>query len=499
MVVDDEYLPRQNIINILNWEKYGFEIVGECTNAMQALELLKFEEVDVVICDIVMPYIDGIELSKTIKRLYPKIEIIILSGYDNFDYVKTTFKYGVKDYILKPTLNAKQLIEILNPIRLSKGHSFEPIELGDYVEDVSMELLSLLEENKLSDDVLSGMFQHPEYSLITYGTRYTNDVDIDTLDNKALKLFENHNPVKLTLCDDARLCILNHRYDDGFDISIRWNDFKRYLDAKHSKLYAIKIHGIDNADRINNGFIKAKRMARQYFYGMDKMFRVMHLKDVPEYKNQNIDFAEFMERADSNSPAIALSYLKDFLDGLNEEAVLSVDELKATVNNCTYNIINMIQVSEDYFSEVNEYKINFLNNVSKSKNLVELKKYYSDIHNYLLQLIDNMGITDKIMEKVTEYIHENFSHQISLQMIASELYLSYSYLSTYFNKNYDVGFNDYLNQVRIKKAKEYLLDKDVQIAYVSHMVGYSSQGYFTKVFKKLVGMTPSQYRKKNIR
>lgn len=144
LIVDDEYIMRQGLKYMLNWEQEGFEIIGEATNGLEAFSIIQKNQPHIVICDIVMPMMDGVDFSMMLHKTYPSIQIIILSGYDNFEYVKQTLMNGVMDYVLKPTLNQEELRKILykaaqripgyriqkNPMAISCEHMLERYILG---------------------------------------------------------------------------------------------------------------------------------------------------------------------------------------------------------------------------------------------------------------------------------------------------------------------------------------------------------------------------------
>ncbi|GAE92218.1 DNA-binding response regulator [Gracilibacillus boraciitolerans JCM 21714] len=123
LIVDDEMLIRQGIINYIEWENEGYKIIGEASNGEEAMQLMASDHPHILITDIVMPGMDGIELVKNVKEFYPETEIIVLSSFENFDYVKQTFQNGVADYILKPKLNTEELLQTLNRVTQSqKNH-----------------------------------------------------------------------------------------------------------------------------------------------------------------------------------------------------------------------------------------------------------------------------------------------------------------------------------------------------------------------------------------
>ena len=114
LIVDDEILIRQGIKHYVNWEQEGFTIAGEAANGQEALEMIEKCKPDIVITDIVMPVMDGEELTKIVKTRYPDIEVVVLSSFGEFEYVRNTFQSGVEDYMLKPRLEPKELIQVLN-------------------------------------------------------------------------------------------------------------------------------------------------------------------------------------------------------------------------------------------------------------------------------------------------------------------------------------------------------------------------------------------------
>lgn len=169
LIVDDEYLLRQGLRYLCNWEKEGFTIVGEASSGEEAIKLTKCLNPNIIITDIVMPEIDGIELTKLIKLYNPKIEIIVLSSYSDFDYVKKSFKYGVRDYILKPKLQPDELLPILKNLKKDFSYSCaSPLKL-DFKKSLSSTLQSLIngfscDETQLNQ--INSYFTYSEFFLL---------------------------------------------------------------------------------------------------------------------------------------------------------------------------------------------------------------------------------------------------------------------------------------------------------------------------------------------
>lgn len=493
IVVDDEYLLRQGILHMLDWGKYGFSIVGEATNSIQALELIEKEHPHIILCDIVMPNIDGIELSKIVKKRYPEIEIVILSGYDNFDYVKTAFKHKVADYVLKPTLTAKQLLSILLPLQKK---FVQTINVIDSNEDVNKKLLNMLNNKQLDKQLIKAQFREQEFTLIGYKTCNEETTDIKITNEKIIKAFNKYFVMYLGECESVHIFIINHCYEDRFDINRKWNELTTYIEANIIDVFLMKINRIKSFEFLIKAYDEIKNLSKYYFYGYKYKYISVSLEEIKEKHIHKFDNKKFIQKASSKEPITALSFLEEYLKKLDYNNGVISNELKAIVQNAIYNFINIINIKEENLEKVNTNKIIFFNNMSNAKNLEQVKKYYDEIITYIrVELLNNSCSYSKMMKQIVSFIDNNYKDQINLQQIASEFHISYSYLSAYFNNQHNEGFNDYLNSVRIEKAKEFLVDPTIQISYVSELVGYSSPGYFTKVFKRILGITPSNYRR----
>lgn len=494
IVVDDEYLLRQGIMHMLDWEKYGFSMVGEATNATQTLELIEEVHPHIILCDIVMPNIDGIELSKIIKKRYPDIEIIILSGYDNFDYVKTAFKYGVADYVLKPTLTAEQLLDILLPLQKK---FVTPMQNIERYNDIGKQLLRMFEDQVMDDHLLEGYFIHDDFTMIGYQLLNDQFVDHHLVVEKIQHVFKDYHIVDVGQSEEVHLFIIHHDYKERIKINHKWEALTHYFEAKILSVFLMKIDRVKGVENLLRGYNELKYLSQYFFYGYEKQHMSITLGSLKRTQILQFDIQGFMQKAVTD-PISALDSLGEYLNGLTYHNGLKSTEVKAIVQNSIYNILNSLLAKDDRFKDMNTKKIMFFNKISIAHTLKEVIISYHEIYDEIKSLIGT-DTSSKMMKKIVEYIGINYNEQISLQEIAKELHISYSYLSAYFNQHFNESFNDYLNGVRIEKAKEFLVDPAVQISYVSEMVGYSSPGYFTKVFKKLTAVTPSAYRRKNMK
>ena len=164
LVVDDEFIMRQGIKHMIDWEKEGFQVIGQASNGQEALEIIKENPPDIIISDIVMPQIDGIELTKFIQANYPQIQIIILSSFSDFEYVKSSFQYGAVDYILKPSLNPTELLKTLQKASSKIQNLTLPSKGTTNTSNILNRLILGFDAN-IDFDYLNNLFIHPSFCL----------------------------------------------------------------------------------------------------------------------------------------------------------------------------------------------------------------------------------------------------------------------------------------------------------------------------------------------
>ncbi|MDZ7542871.1 response regulator, partial [Clostridium perfringens] len=165
LIVEDEFIMRQGMKHMLEWEREGFTIVGEATNGQEALELIDTLKPNIIISDIVMPILNGVDFSKIVQKKYPDLQIIILSSYDNFEYVKNTLLNGAVDYILKPTLNPSQLLVTLKKA-VDRIPGLELIKNEDVYYNNLIERYLLGFDSKLDNTKFSAIFPNTCFRIL---------------------------------------------------------------------------------------------------------------------------------------------------------------------------------------------------------------------------------------------------------------------------------------------------------------------------------------------
>ncbi len=499
LIVDDEFIIRQGIKHLLDWEAHGYEIIGEASNGKEALEIIEEVTPDIILTDIVMPVMDGIELTKEIRKKNNDIKIIILSGYSDFDYVKNTFQNGASDYLLKPTLNPKELLEILEKVLRNPSNILYNLNPSYNIENIISKYI-LGFSTTINTVEIEEQFNLPCFRLLGISKKACpNDLHIinSFFKNGVFEMLGVYHPYVLNVNDDIAVVLFNYSLTEDAPLIGTVKDAIDSLTTITSSLFFVLSDIFYNLEKINeiynNGF---EELARRKFYYKNISFLtadkfINKPKPIPfniEKYNSLLNSLDFLE---------ALALLNDFVK--TSLIIYHTEEhiIKSFIQNSVYALITELETFELDTESLGDLKLTHLNEVESCEYADELLDKYMNISTELNEIIQNyqIKIDSDIMNKITAYMKEHYNEAINLNQISKKFNFSYYYLSSYFSAHSDEGFNEYLNKIRIDKAIEFLHDAKIPISQISTMVGYSDHSYFCKVFKKFVHTTPSKYRK----
>ncbi|MFU0799746.1 MAG: response regulator [Xylanivirga thermophila] len=504
LIVEDELISRQALRYIIGLEKDIFEIVGECSNGKEALDMIEMLRPHVVISDIVMPVMDGVELTKIINLKYPDIFVIVISGHNEFDYVKPTLQYGIVDYILKPQLEPEVLLCKLKNIAQKLNIKITPKGSNDEIsyEEIIYHLISGRVLNIPPKEMCS-YFSNSQFCLCGCSISRIMDTDIikeniilDTITNIAEDILSDVDYHWIVFNHRTRfLIMLNFEKGEYQNIKNKISNMVRKI---AEDIPTIFLAVSDEYSDVLKTYDRAKMIERlidMRFYIKDQ--NIIFEKDINYNKPLPIlDNKKYIDSIRLFHLDEGFNYLLNFMNLVKESKAMKSIELKKILENTIYNTIISLEdmgISDD---ELNIKKMEFFSQIENALDMDELLAAMDDIFAFLrVKVAKYRKIDAELFYKIEAYIRNNYKDQISLDVIADKFHISYSYLSSYFSNYAHMGINEYLNDVRIQKAKELLITTNIPIGDISEMVGYSDQSYFGKVFKKLVGMNPSTYRK----
>lgn len=540
-LVEDEAIIRKSIKNNLDWEKNGFLFAGEAADGEMALPMIQQAKPDIVITDIRMPFMDGLELSRILKKEMPEITIIILSGYGEFDYAREAIKIGVTEYLSKP-ITGEQLLEALNQVKkkiLKKRKQKEVAEeilqekeqnlrsrqyqfLGDLIRS-RMPISELLEKGEelglqlmaaaYNFMMLKIYFKESEKSEVDYsGFRK----EADDIVEKSAK--ENKNILIFRRATEGYVFMIK-----GQDVSEIDQTIQRYLE--HFKEIMKEHQDMDYFIGIGHPVTRIRDLAKSY----DSTGKAFTYQYAPDRDGviffDEID-AEKVEEEKENVPwdfgnvdfqKLNMDYLRNFLkNGDMDQVHQFVEEYiegfgKSNMDSfmfCQYTLINLQMKVIHFMGEMgmnpqdleNEFQ-DYQTQITKILTSQKAIEYIEELLEAVLR-IRNRNLLKKhssVIEEAQTFLLENYQNEnLSLNVVASEVGLSSSHFSTIFKQETGRSFVEFLAQIRMEKAKELLRFTDKKVAEISYAIGYKDPHYFSYLFKKNQGCTPKEYRLRGI-
>ncbi|MCM3111805.1 response regulator transcription factor [Lederbergia lenta] len=505
LIVDDEVLIRQGIKYYVNWEEEGFQIVGEAANGSEALELIEKTQPHIVITDIVMPIMDGEDLTKIIRKDYPDIQVIVLSSFSDFEYVRSTFQSGVTDYILKPKLEGAELLKALKKAA-NKLTGFQVLHKSydDNLSPIDHILATIMSgfSEDIDEDIIKDTFQEKYYSILGISMTHKEDTNGQMVKDHVEQALNIH------FGDIATYPLMKEDYDLAYILNFKLNKLpiiRRNMQELSTSLSGT-IKGISLS--LSEPYNAIKDTNKKYqesistlkncrFYFPDKsVFIYDELPAAPALKETfNLNrFIEVFKRGEFNESFL---YLNDYVDYLSHQFTKDVHEFKSFIGNIIFNITVLLGNLHYDNKQLDKEKYQYFTSINEAVDIHEtvgyLHSFLEEVNEVIISKMNDKSDTN--IQKLLDYIDQHYAEPLNLTEMANHFHFNPSYLSSYFSTHHSVGFNEYLNRVRIEKAKDCLRSGKISISEISGMIGYSDHSYFCKVFKKMTGMSPSSYRK----
>lgn len=526
-LVEDEFVVREGIKNNIDWNAHGYEFCGEASDGELAYPMIQKLKPDIVITDIKMPFMDGLTLSKLIKKEMPWIEIIILTGHQEFEYAKEGINIGVAQYLSKP-ISSEDLVREVNALALKideknkerqirdmymkemeENFLKEKKELFQYIVEGQKSVVELIEMADALGIDLSAMW----YNIVLIKAQFVNQASeefskkllaIETkleeyADNKRVIIFDRNLEGKALLFKadtKAELLEVQAEYLDYAEEMMREFEDIRYFGGIGEPVNRLR--------EIPLSFEQASHaFAHRY---LTKESRIVNCDDISQNVYQNPDDFDI---TNIDTKQIDRAKIREFLKtGQREEAVYFVEEFFRALgkNAMRSTMFRQYIIMDAYFCVVD-----FVEGLQLSKEEIEPV----DIMSATLQSEENaMAYMVKIIEKALElresvasnrygdvvdavikYIDENYAdEELSLNLLASHVNFSPNHLSMVFSQQTGQTFIKYLTDYRMNKAKELLKCTGKRSSVIAMEVGYKDSHYFSYLFKKTQGMTPTQYR-----
>lgn len=521
MLVDDEENERNLLKLCINWNEFDMEIAGEASSGREALDLLENINPDIIITDIRMPFMDGLEFSRIVAETFPYIKVMVLTAHEEFEYAKEGIKVGVSDFLLKPIKRAElkdALANLKNKIETERVHKNEYDELRKQLEEsfpyIKEKFLNELLQNSLSDEEIKSKLEyfsikgfegyaqlaliepsHPELDVeeetrVLLGMKCTEIVRQYFKDDRKIEVFvdNSHRIVILSgdpnveiveCCEQIKAMIIN-RLKCYVNIGIG-NVYSTLKDIKQSYREA------------------AEALNYKVIYGKNHIisFDENKIKDSTlNIKMDEINDIGFSVKAGLEDEA--LDKVNGIFDVFYSQGLKSIDLARITSINIITVILNSItELGLDYYDVFEGGKLPY-DRVLRIDTLPDMKGYMLNMVRHVISSVKSMRTrkTNRVISEIIEYMKENMSEsELSLAGVAKQFYLNSSYLSRAFKQETGKTFVEYMTGIRIEKALRLLKDTDLMLYEVAQEIGIPDPNYFGKCFKKYVGMSVNEYRK----
>ncbi|MBW5448243.1 response regulator [Cohnella sp. CFH 77786] len=533
MVVDDEENIRLGIVEGIDWGSYGLEVACQAENGRVALELAERHRPDIILLDINMPFVNGLEFSKQARQFLPDSFIIILSGYSDFEYAKESIKYGVSEYLLKPVSPG----ELMEAILKARDMLTENIRKEQYLNGLKQQFLqsipalrekwvydllhsSYLENESVMKDKLGWLgidFPSDKFAVCVIRIEDLAERSSGREEDKQLFLYAVKN-----ICDE----ILSR---NAWGLSVVTNEGLLEgllsLDGEDGESYRrelqLKAEGMEKSIREFLGLTVTVRFGSVYSGYSQIAYSYREAYSSVQLKRPGKEHEESAKGVGRSASVLALVFPYDkeqemirYLKAMNEKAVNAaadlLDEIEANeliagdpehLAAAAIQIVGTVRklLTDSGIPVEEEEGLHEPPGAAggfKAEDPAEIRaKLLRHVSSALHGIIKAKGKPYRIeIEQVKRYIEENYDKDISLKDLSSRVYMNPNYLCTIFKNEVGETINHYMTRVRMEKAMRMLRETDLKVFEIAERVGYSNTNYFSYTFKKYTGTAPIEYR-----
>jgi YesN/AraC family two-component response regulator len=531
MIIDDEPLVRIAIRSLVDWGKHNFDVGFEASNGKQALKLLvEKPEIDLVVTDINMPIMDGIEFLAELRKMEYNIPVIALSGYNDYNLLRQAFKLGVEDYILKSEMTPDSLLDTF--IHVLSKHQ-KTINLDEKKETADQKIKDT-KNHYLKDMLLKGGVEQYKYSFETLGIRLmkqSNIVVCQLLVDDYKKIIEKYTDYSLVMFMNSMVHSVEEVLKDrgkGEVVSVSPDEYLIILCFEGVSVAHIKGE--------LNELLKSIRYVIQNYINITITIGVSEIRqginqaklcadEAKAYANLRFILGKgrniFPEDASADSHNYNLDKIdkegkilgalrvmdKEKLSQELEQIFESMYHLKLEQINQSYPFyMEIVFILGRYINEIGEERLRCYINESDFYERIITFETLEEINDYVKQIVFNLfeklsstvnTKRNRIILKAINFINQNYSDkELCLAKVSEHVELSASHLSTLFTKEVEMSFKDYLTGVRLEKAKELISKTNLKMYEISDQVGYANVEHFSRVFKKATGTSPNCFKSK---
>lgn len=522
-LVEDEATIRETLRDTVPWNSCGYIFAGEASDGEVALPLITKIRPDVLITDIKMPFMDGLSLASMVRQEFPEIKIVIISGYDDFDYAKKAIELGVSEYLLKPVTKSN-LVKVLDELRVKIEEEKSNDDATKY--DVDSQEYELFARRNFIERIVEGKASIQKI----YEEAAKLEIDIRA-SSYSLALFTIPGSEKTDEDEALREEILAYILKYPEYILIRWNITSYLVLIKSEpdkidqaiKSLIAKVSDTCTSEASSGDWHIAVGTPVERLSALPECYKETSTYWALRYINPDCHVLNKKTSGDLLNTGAVTDLSQVDISRLKPDILLtvmrsaSIEEIPSFVNEfllsvggatssqafCHYLMLNCRFIAEDYVSSIGFDRKAFLKEIT-CLDLVDstvttsvLKRYLTEILLQTVKIRTNKSANQymDILGRATAYIDNHFTDEdLSLNVVAGAVEVSSNYLSAMFSQEMKITFVEYVTNKRMSLAKKLLRTTDLKSGEVASEVGYKDPHYFSSLFKKTQGMTPRDYR-----
>lgn len=532
-LVEDEYIVREGIKNNIDWEKNGYDFCGEASDGELAFPMISEKRPDIIITDIRMPFMDGIELSRMIKEEYPEIKIIILSGHEEFEYAKAAIQIGVEEYLLKP-INGDELLQVVNRVAQKikeENESRETLQEGEGDENFEYAkrqlLSSLIDDNaSLSDAMEQGKKIHLNLMAQCYNIMMLKLQRKNKEQGFSQRILELYKTMEDTLKEQDGQSIMFDRAPEGKVILFMGSgeeEIRRNMDVFAGQFREIlpEYEDVTYFGSVGVPVMRLRELGESYeaaSHGFSYRFltepnQIVDNHTVFDQTRNEKKFSCSIGSVDIQN--LDKQKIESFLKGGEmDEIHFFVEEYMKNTGDAgknsmifrQYIVMDMFFAASHFLTQITDGREQlgepFESPEQMQKIVSDLEAtvvYIKELFTKVMQVRDAQTTehNSDVVENAKKYISENYhDEELTLNTVAHEVNVSPNHLSAMFSQKTGQTFVKYLTDVRMHRAKELLKCTSKRSNEICEEVGYRDPHYFSHLFKKNVGCSPIQYRER---
>lgn len=529
LFVDDETLFREAVIEQMNWEQHGFTCIGDCEDGVAALEKVNEQEPHVVITDIGMPFMDGIELTRRLSEQFPKVKVIILTGYGDFEYAQQALRLHAVDYILKP-ITATELGDVLHKMKLQLDFENSNEQRLMLLQQQLHENIPLLRERFFEQLMTTSISKHQlqegknYFNIVWHGEEVVElAIAIDdftfahqlTTSDRHLVRFGIFN-VSQEVASSCEYHTATYRDREQNVFIILSADCKHTLQQKSMDIAEQVIRAVESylPVRISIGIGEISHVSNlitahqtslaaldyRLVTGQDSVIRLSDVKNMEQravFPIASIE-ANLLALIKTGSKNQLMEVITHFIEMMRKQFI-SLDICRMFVQRLVFSTLNtLFELDPDLLTKLVHHQQKAFA-MKQLESVDQLEQWLMELCNDALDAIKQLreDVSGDQIGKAVQYINDNFADsELSLSAVSKHVAMNPSYLSTIFKQHIGKSFVELLTDIRMEKAKQYLHMTAMKSYEIAYAVGYRDPHYFSAAFKKHTGDTPTEYRNK---